>query len=151
MSKMPHCSTSLDSQHAKGSQTQQLMYFPNYGLQKTCLDKCLNTAAEYCWPVNMLNSRKPWWNVHGNTFKKFFHHWENSNWNMSLSLFYEILVVFVKILTPDDKYSLRNSEYLPQPIQIQLSFYLFICGFIYLFIYLFIYSFIYLFIHLFIH
>ena len=70
---------------------------------------------------------------------------------MSLSLFYEILVVFVKILTPDDKYSLRNSEYLPQPIQIQLSFYLFICGFIYLFIYLFIYSFIYLFIHLFIH
>ena len=116
----------------KGPEHCWLMYFPNYGLQKTWLDKCLNTTAEYCWPVNMLNSRKPWWNVHGNTFMKFFHHWENSNWNMSVSFYYEVLVLFVKILTPDDKYSLLNSENLLQPIQIQLTFYLFIYLFFYL-------------------
>ena len=55
---------------------------------------------------------------------------------MSVSFYYEVLVLFVKILIPDDKYSLLNSENLLQPIQIQLTFYLFIYLFIYLFFYL---------------
>ena len=33
----------------------------------------------------------------------------------------EILVVFVNTLTADDKYSVGNMKYLPQPIQLQLS------------------------------
>ena len=51
---------------------------------------------------------------------------------MSVSFYYEVLVLFVKILIPDDKYSLLNSENLLQPIQIQLTFYLFIYLFFYL-------------------
>ena len=39
---------------------------------------------------------------------------------MSLLVLCEILGLFVKILTADNKYSLRNSENLPQPIQMQL-------------------------------
>ena len=51
---------------------------------------------------------------------------------MSVSFYYEVLVLFVKILIPDDKYSLLNSENLLQPIQIQLTFYFFIYLFFYL-------------------
>ena len=91
------------------------MYFWNYRLQKTWLDKCLKSAvAEYSSSDNMLKGRKDWWNLHGSTFIKFSHHWQNSSWNMSLLFIYEILVLFVKIL----KYFLRNSKNLAQPIQI---------------------------------
>ena len=40
---------------------------------------------------------------------------------MSLLVIFEILELFVNTLTPDDKYSLCNSEYLSQRIQMQLS------------------------------
>ena len=40
---------------------------------------------------------------------------------MSLLVIFEILELFVNTLTPNDKYSLCNSEYLPQRIQMQLS------------------------------
>ena len=40
---------------------------------------------------------------------------------MPLLVICEILGHFVNTLTPDDKYSLRNSEPLLQPIQTQLS------------------------------
>ena len=40
---------------------------------------------------------------------------------MSLLVTFEILGMFVKTMTVDDKYFLCNSENLPQPIQRQLS------------------------------
>ena len=40
---------------------------------------------------------------------------------MSLLLISEILGLFVNAVTVDDKYSLRNSENLPQKIQMILS------------------------------
>ena len=40
---------------------------------------------------------------------------------MSLLVIGQILGLFVNTLTPDDKYSLRNSEFLLQPIEMQLS------------------------------
>ena len=40
---------------------------------------------------------------------------------MSLLVTFEILGMFVKLMTVDDKYCLCNSENLPQPIQRQLS------------------------------
>ena len=40
---------------------------------------------------------------------------------MTLLVISEILGLFVSTLNADDKYSLRNSNNLPQPIQMQLS------------------------------
>ena len=40
---------------------------------------------------------------------------------MSLLVIGQILGLFVNTLTPDDKYSLRNSEFLLQTIEMQLS------------------------------
>ena len=39
---------------------------------------------------------------------------------MSLLLIFEILGILVNTLTTDERYSLRNSEKLPQPIHMQL-------------------------------
>ena len=39
---------------------------------------------------------------------------------MSLFVIWELLGVFVNTMTADDKYSFRDSENLPQPIQMQL-------------------------------
>ena len=40
---------------------------------------------------------------------------------MSVLVISEILGLFFKAMTANDKYSLRNSKNLPQPIQMQLS------------------------------
>ena len=40
---------------------------------------------------------------------------------MSLFVICELLGLFVNTLTANDKYSLRDSQNLPQPIQMQLS------------------------------
>ena len=40
---------------------------------------------------------------------------------MSLLVICGILGLFINTLTEDDKYFLRNSENLPQPIQMQIS------------------------------
>ena len=40
---------------------------------------------------------------------------------MSLSVISEVLGLFVDTLTADDKYYLRNTGNLPQPVQMQLS------------------------------
>ena len=43
------------------------------------------------------------------------------SWKISLLVTREILGLFVNTSTADEKYSPRNSENLPQPIQMQLS------------------------------
>ena len=58
------------------------------------------------------------------SWKQFYHIllllWETLIWKISLFVIYEILAVFVKILTDDDKYNLRNRVKLRLPIQAQL-------------------------------
>ena len=51
-----------------------LMYFPNYKLQNTWLDKCLKSpVSEHRWTVNMLHGPKQCCNMHGTTFIGFSH------------------------------------------------------------------------------
>ena len=51
------------------------MYFGNYGLQKTWLDKYLKSPiSEHRSRVNMLKGLKHFWNLHDSTFIIFFHH-----------------------------------------------------------------------------
>ena len=47
--------------------------------------------------------------------------WKELTLKKSLLVTWEILRLFVNILTADDKYSLVDSDNLTQPIQIQLS------------------------------
>ena len=47
--------------------------------------------------------------------------WGKLSWKMSLLVIFQILKLFVKTLAVNDKYSLRNGENLPHPVQIQLS------------------------------
>ena len=96
------------------------MYFRNYGLQNTSLDKCLKSlVSEQASTVNMVKGKKHCWNLFDKTFiisitlRKI-------SWKMSLLVIFEILELFLNIFTVDDKYSFPNSENLPQPIQLQL-------------------------------
>ena len=54
-------------------------------------------------------------------FYHIFHHSEGVlDWKMLLLVIFEILGLVVNILTADNKCSLRNSQNLQQPIQMQL-------------------------------
>ena len=62
------------------------MYFGNYGLAKTCLDKGLKSPVwEHRLTINMLKSPKDWWNLHASTFIIFFDHYERSRNGKCLS------------------------------------------------------------------
>ena len=62
------------------------MYFGNYGLQKTCLDKCIKfRVSEHCLKVNMLKGHKHCRNVPDSTFIMFFHHFEGNRVGKCLS------------------------------------------------------------------
>ena len=99
------------------------MYFRNYRLQKILLDKCLKGAiSEHPLTVNMLKGPKPLWSLHDRTFIIFFHH-SGGNW---IGIFFLIVIckifgLFGNTMTADNKYSLRSSENLLQPIQMKLS------------------------------
>ena len=73
--------------------------------------------SEYLWAVNMLKGPKECLNLHGSIFVIFFDHSEKKirpkNYVLVVS---EILWLFVKILTPSEKYSLsvKVSVYLNQ-------------------------------------
>ena len=70
--------------------------------------------------VNMLKGHKPLWNVHERTFIIFFQHSEGK-WfgKISLLLKFEIIGVFVNILTVDYKHPIPDCENLLFPIQMQ--------------------------------
>ena len=100
-----------------------LMYFQNYQLTKTCLHKCLKgSILEHRLTLNMLKGPE--------TLQKYarehFYHILSSisgklRDKMSLLVICKILGLFANTLTADDKYSLRHKEDLPQTIQRQLS------------------------------
>ena len=86
------------------------------------LVKPMSKKRRFRWPFDsqpvkgfqtLLNS--PW----DHFYHMFSWLWGKMTWKMSLLAIWEILGVFVNTLTADDKYSLRNSENLLQPIQMQ--------------------------------
>ena len=98
------------------------MYFWNYRLEKTWLDKCLKSPVwEDFWTRYMVNRPKDCWNLKDNTFAIFIDQCE-SNWvGKTLLVICQILGVFLNALNENDKYSVLNQDNLTQPIQIQLS------------------------------
>ena len=53
------------------------MYFWNYKLQKTQLDKCLKGAAlQYLLTSNMVNAPEHCWNLNNDKFTRFIDHCE---------------------------------------------------------------------------
>ena len=55
------------------------MYFPNYGVPKTSLDKYQkNTSSEHPWTSKMINQSKHYRNLNGRTFIKFIDHCEGN-------------------------------------------------------------------------
>ena len=69
----------------------------------------------------MLKGSKYLKSLYDSTFIIFFHH-SGKNWVAKcLSLWYVSLGLFVNTLTANDKYSLRDSQNLPQLIQMHLS------------------------------
>ena len=85
----------------------EVINFRNYRLEKAGFFKCLKSqVSEQLWTVNMLKCPKDCINLHGSIFGIFFDHSERISSRNSVLLLYEILRLFVYILTPDDKYSL---------------------------------------------
>ena len=99
------------------------MYFRNYGLRKTWLDKCQkSSASEYTSTRKMANVHKHSPNLNGWTFNIFTDPCK-SNWvgTKPLLMICKILILFVNTFTAIHKYSLLNTDNLTQPIQMQLS------------------------------
>ena len=97
-----------------------LMYFRNYGLRKTWLDKCLKIpASEDPSTSNMINGNKHCWNINDSIFTIFIDHCEG-NW-VEKSLICKIVRLFVNTLTQYGKYCLLNRDNLLQKFQIKGS------------------------------
>ena len=102
----------------------KLMYFGNYGLRKTCLNKCLkNPVSQDTSASGMVNRNKHCSNLEGSTFSIVIDHCGGRQLDLKkcLLVIWKVLIVFVKALTACDKYSLRNRDNLTQPIEMQLS------------------------------
>ena len=98
------------------------MYFGNYGLRKTCLDKCLKSPVlEDLWRDNMVNGPKQWFNLNGSSFTIFTDYCEGGSWKKSLIVICKVLRLFIKRPTTNDKFSLLNRDNLMQPIEMDLS------------------------------
>ena len=74
---------------------------------KSGLLKCLKTpASEHLHAVNMLKAPEHCLNMHSKIFVIFFDDFERNQFEKFLLLVFEILSLFVNILTPNEKYSL---------------------------------------------
>ena len=72
--------------------------------------------------MNVLTGLKDFWNQHGTHYYSLFSQIRGKlSWKKSLSVWYEILRLFVNALTPDDKYSVSNMQDLPLHFQTLLS------------------------------
>ena len=99
------------------------MYFRNYRLSNTWLDRSLRSAvSEYPLRNNMLKGPKHLWNPFESTFIIVSSSLRGEMiWKIYLLLKFEILGVLVNTLTTDDKYPYQDCENLFFPIRIQLS------------------------------
>ena len=86
----------------------EVISFWNYILPKARLLKCLKgPVSEELWTVNVLKSPKPFLNLHGSIFVRFFDNSEKKiSPKSSFLVVCEIYRLLVNILTPDDKYYL---------------------------------------------
>ena len=65
------------------------MYFRNYGLPKTCLNKCLkNPVLEETSSSGMVNEKKHCWNLDDTTFTIVIDHSEGNWLSKNLSYWY---------------------------------------------------------------
>ena len=98
------------------------MYFVNYGLWKTWLEKCQKSPVpEHRLTVNLPNVLRDSLNLHGSIFIIFSHHYGQNR--VQKWLFYWYLKswdCFFSTLTADGKHSLRIRENLSQPNQMQI-------------------------------
>ena len=86
-----------------------LIYFPNYGVRKTWLGKCLESPiSEHPVTVNMLKVSKHLLNLYDSTYIIFSVTLGKVNYKISLLVIFEILALFITSLAPDDKDFLRN-------------------------------------------
>ena len=84
--------------------------FPKLKTVETWLDHSLKSAvSQHPLAINMLNGRKPLWNLHQSTFFRIF--WSlilKMTWKISPFLNFEMLGVFVNTLTDDENYPFRD-------------------------------------------
>ena len=99
------------------------MYFRNYGLQKTWLDKCLKSAIEeYPSISNMVIAPKTLFkSEQRQSYQIYWSLWKQQSLKKSLLVILKILGLFVNTFTAYDKYFVLNREYLTHPIHMQLS------------------------------
>ena len=84
------------------------MYFRNYRLRKTCLDKCLKDPIwEHLSTGDMVNGAKYWFNLNQRAFIVLSDHCEG-NWVAKVTLRHMKILSgpFLNTVTADDKYSL---------------------------------------------
>ena len=99
------------------------MYFGNYRLWKTWLDKYLKTRlSDEPSTDNMGNGWKTLLQSKRQHLQKIYSWvWRKLRWKKSVLVIYKILRLFVNTLTADDKLYLLNRNNLTSPIQMSLS------------------------------
>ena len=93
------------------------MYFRNYRLRRTWLDKCLNSLDKQHGELSQTLLKSAWqhfYHIYGSIRRKL-------SWKNFLLVIYKILALLVNTSADEDKYSLINRDNLMQPIQMQLS------------------------------
>ena len=99
-----------------------LLYFGNYRLQKTWLDHSLkNTVSEDPLTVNIWKGPKLFKILMGALSLYFESLWENQVWNIRALVACWIFGLLGDILTPNERYPVREYENLLTPVQIQVS------------------------------
>ena len=97
------------------------IYFRNYLLRKTWLDKCLKSlVSEEPLTTNIVNRPKHCWNLNESIYNIYWSLKRQLSWKKSLLGIWKILRFFVNTLAADYKYSLLNRENLTEPLQILL-------------------------------
>ena len=103
--------------------TSYLMYFRNYGLQKTWLDNCVKKPlSECCSRTNMVNGPKHFLKSERRSLYHIYLSLRRQmRRKMSLLVISKILKLLLNTFTADEKYSFLNRDNLMQPIHMELS------------------------------
>ena len=96
------------------------MYFRNYGLWKTWLNKCLKSSVSED-KQHGKRSQELLKSVRQHLYHTQWSLWRKLCWEKSLLVICKMLGLLVNTLTADDKFSDFNRVILTQPIQMQLS------------------------------
>ena len=95
------------------------MYFGNYRLRRTWLNKCLKSPySEHPSRSDMVKDSKHCWNLHLYYIHSSLR--KQLSWKETLLVIYKDLGLFVNTLTADDKYSLLSRDNLTQKFLMKL-------------------------------